>query len=66
MRSFFILEKNFHSISRTNISRRKEKKKICDVKNIRFRRISMARFIIKILDAVEHFLTVVADWFYEE
>lgn len=27
VRSFFILEKNFHSISRTNISRRKEKKK---------------------------------------
>jgi len=26
----------------------------------------MSRFIIKILDAVEHFLTVVADWFYEE
>lgn len=27
--------------------------------------IKMSRLIVKVLDSVENFLTIVADWFYE-
>lgn len=36
-------------------------------KNIKvYRRCRMGHFIVRILDSVERFLTIVADWFYEE
>ena len=36
-------------------------------KNIKvYRRCRMGYFIVRILDSVERFLTIVADWFYEE